>query len=24
MPSPSSIIDQQEKLHMLLSYPDFK
>ena len=24
MPSPASIIDQQEKLHVLLSYPDFK
>ena len=24
MPSPASIIDQQEKLHILLSYPDFK
>lgn len=23
MPSPASIIDQQEKLHILLSYPDF-
>ena len=24
MPSPTSIIDQQMKLHILLSYPDFK
>ena len=24
MPSPASIIDQQAKLHILLSYPDFK
>lgn len=24
MPSPASIVDQQEKLHILLSYPDFK
>lgn len=24
MPSPASIIDQQEKLHILLPYPDFK
>lgn len=24
MPSPASIIDQLEKLHILLSYPDFK
>lgn len=24
MPSPASMIDQQEKLHILLSYPDFK
>lgn len=24
MPSPASILDQQEKLHILLSYPDFK